>query len=81
MDDELQQLLTQNQHMLAETTGLLKRLHELSICIAEAQQQQIRELKLAHLDFELAVKEALLRLEQTVENFVRGQSGNGRAFD
>ncbi len=36
---------------------------------------------LAHVDFGLAVKEALLRLERTVESFVRGQRGNGHALD
>ncbi len=79
MNAEVQQFLTQDRRTLAETTGLLKRLYELSISIAEAQQEHIRELKPAHLDFEVAVKEAVLRLEQAVEDFIRGRGCSGHA--
>jgi hypothetical protein len=37
----LEELLEQNQKTITETTGLLKRLHELSISIAEKQQRQL----------------------------------------
>jgi hypothetical protein len=37
----LEELLEQNQKTITETTGLLKRLHELSISIAEKQQEQL----------------------------------------
>jgi hypothetical protein len=37
----LEELLEQNQKTIKETTGLLKRLHELSISIAEKQQDQL----------------------------------------
>lgn len=37
----LEELLEQNQKTITETTGLLKRLHELSISIAGKQQDQL----------------------------------------
>ncbi len=37
----LEELLEQNQKTITETTGLLKRLHELSTSIAEKQQDQL----------------------------------------
>jgi uncharacterized protein (DUF3084 family) len=37
----LEELLEQNQKTITETTGLLKRLHEVSISIAEKQLRQL----------------------------------------
>jgi hypothetical protein len=37
----LEELLEQNQRTITETTGLLKRLHEISLDIAERQQGQL----------------------------------------
>jgi len=37
----LEELLEQNQKTITETTGLLKRFHELSVSIDEKQQRQL----------------------------------------
>jgi hypothetical protein len=38
---DLEEMLRNNQRMLADCAGLLRRLHELSVAIAESQQSQL----------------------------------------
>ncbi len=77
-DNELRDLLEQNQRTISDTTGVLKRLDELSVAIAESHQEQIRELKLAHLELKDAHLAFAVETKQAhLERFLRGQRGNG----
>jgi hypothetical protein len=91
---DLEEMLRDNQRMLAECGSLLGRLHELSVSIAESQQkhlerhdgllQRLAEEQAAtdrHLDRLAEAQRALAESERHLaeSRFLRGQTGSGHA--
>jgi hypothetical protein len=83
-----EEMLLQNQAMISETTGLLKQLHQVSLRIAEAHEEQIRELKVAHLelkqaqlDFAIDTREAFLKLMEAQAKQTEAQAKTEAGLD